>query len=353
MRIQGLDFLRGVAIAGVIVRHSHLKAELPLMYKAGWAGVDLFFVLSGFLVSRLLFLEYKKQSRIAAGRFLIRRGLKIYPTFYLFLLITIPFRMWVYGEEIPTSKILHEVFFLQSYLTPVWGHTWSLAVEEHFYLALILFVWLAWRLRLLSLRWLTLAALLGIWALIFSYRFELVYAFRNYEPIIFVKSHLRMEGLIVGTVLSFVYHFFDGVAAWIRRYRRAIFVLACLLSLPPFLQEGGGYLISAYGLTLMHVGYALWVGLAASRAFLEPPLKWPVIRPAYETLSFIGLHSYAIYVWHLFSRHVFDRSGLAHIPMELAYIAGSLLLGILLSIWIEQPVLRIRDRLFPRKVAII
>lgn len=353
MRIKGLDFLRGIAIVGVLFRHSHLQAELPLFYRAGWAGVDLFFVLSGFLVSRLLFLEYQKQSHIAAGRFLIRRGLKIYPTFYLFLLISIPVRMWMYGEEIPFRSILHEIFFLQSYLPHVWGHTWSLAVEEHFYLALILFVWLAWKIRLLSFRWLSLATLLGFWGLAFYYRFELVYAFREFEMILFVKSHLRMEGLIVGVVLSYLYHFFGGFGDGIRRYRIAVCGVACLMVLPPFLVEGGGYLISAYGLTIMHVGYALWVALAASTGLFERPLRWSLIRPAYQAIAYIGIHSYAIYVWHLFSRHVFDRSGLSHLPMELAYLAGSLLLGILLSRWIEQPVLQLRDRLFPRKVAVV
>jgi len=77
MRIKGLDFLRGIAILLVLFRHNPLGNNI--FYHFGWLGVDLFFVLSGFLVSGLLFTEYKKRGEVRIKRFLIRRGFKIYP----------------------------------------------------------------------------------------------------------------------------------------------------------------------------------------------------------------------------------------------------------------------------------
>src|SRR6185503_20062984 len=82
-RLRELDFLRGVAILLVLLRHVDLSSFTT---NAGWIGVDLFFVLSGFLVSGLLFKEYIKFGNIRVGLFLIRRGFKIYPIYYIFYL---------------------------------------------------------------------------------------------------------------------------------------------------------------------------------------------------------------------------------------------------------------------------
>src|SRR3974390_1422877 len=80
-RSMGLDALRAVAILLVLGRHANLS---EVWSRIGWCGVDLFFVLSGFLISGLLFQEYKKRKSIDFMRFFILRGLKIYPSFYLF-----------------------------------------------------------------------------------------------------------------------------------------------------------------------------------------------------------------------------------------------------------------------------
>ena len=76
MRIIGLDVLRGIAILLVLFRHGDYVFFLN---KGGWAGVDLFFVLSGFLVSGLLFKEYKKYKTVNFRRFMVRRSVKDNP----------------------------------------------------------------------------------------------------------------------------------------------------------------------------------------------------------------------------------------------------------------------------------
>src|SRR5438876_4889931 len=98
MRVVQLDALRAIAVLLVLGHHMpacprDLNYPLALFTEqwkqCGWAGVDLFFVLSGFLVSGLLFREYQKYGTIKLPRFLARRGLKIYPAFYVLLLTTI------------------------------------------------------------------------------------------------------------------------------------------------------------------------------------------------------------------------------------------------------------------------
>jgi peptidoglycan/LPS O-acetylase OafA/YrhL len=85
MRDKRLDVLRCVAILLVLFHHS---AVLPSISQMGYVGVDMFFVLSGFLISGLLYREYQKRGAISFKRFFIRRGLKIYPACLVMLLVT-------------------------------------------------------------------------------------------------------------------------------------------------------------------------------------------------------------------------------------------------------------------------
>ncbi len=105
-RLKEIDFLRGLAVIMVLFRH------FPFTYYTitmGWIGVDLFFVLSGFLVSGLLFSEYQKFGNIRIRLFLIRRGFKIYPLFYIFILSTVICDL-LSGTQISKSKLLSELF---------------------------------------------------------------------------------------------------------------------------------------------------------------------------------------------------------------------------------------------------
>lgn len=85
MRNLGLDILRFIACSLVIFNHvqgpENLNIFIQTLKKGGWIGVDLFFVLSGFLIASLLFKEHKASGSIDLKRFLIRRGFKIYPAF--------------------------------------------------------------------------------------------------------------------------------------------------------------------------------------------------------------------------------------------------------------------------------
>lgn len=133
MRISGLDFVRGVAVILVLFRHGTYECFIK---DIGWAGVDLFFSMSGFLIASLVIKEYQATGSFDAKLFLIRRGFKIYPAFYVFLICSLLVNAIEHNLSYELRFILAEIFFLQSYLPHVWTHTWSLAVEEHFYFAL-------------------------------------------------------------------------------------------------------------------------------------------------------------------------------------------------------------------------
>lgn len=135
-----LDVIRFLAILLVFFCHTMVWVGGPAipaaLERGGGSGVDLFFVLSGFLIGGLLFLELKRYGRINLKRFYIRRGFKIYPAFYCLLASTLVVQKLEHLPFPPARPLLGEVFFLQNYLGGIRGHTWSLAVEEHFYIVL-------------------------------------------------------------------------------------------------------------------------------------------------------------------------------------------------------------------------
>ena len=145
-RNSELDFLRGIAILAVIVNHGNtdIIPTLPEVSGAfgfvvwklralGWSGVDLFFVLSGFLIGGTLINEIEATKDLSLKRFWAKRAFKILPS-YFFLLSALTI---LGAVKIPPDEVYIHILFLQNYLDPAtFGPTWSLAVEEHFYLFL-------------------------------------------------------------------------------------------------------------------------------------------------------------------------------------------------------------------------
>jgi|SRR6266849_5526962 len=116
MRVRPLDLLRALAVLLVLGRHTPppepgvlapLRVLGKIWYESGWIGVDLFFVLSGFLISGLFFREFRRHGDVRVWRFLVRRGFKIYPPFYAMLLATLIYYHGVCGSTPPlaTRKI--------------------------------------------------------------------------------------------------------------------------------------------------------------------------------------------------------------------------------------------------------
>src|SRR5438105_3503005 len=194
-RNHSLDVLRAIAVLLVICHHYGTGPWSFLHF--GAFGVDLFFVLSGFLISGLLFSELQAYGSISFGRFFVRRGLKIYPPFYFFLLVA--------GLVMPhhsAGRNLAEVFFLQSYVPHIWQHTWSLSIEEFFYLGLPpLLILLSAIKRLHWIPSLSLSLLVGCLAT------RILTGIYKVEFDDFVQAHLRMDALFAGVALGYLNHF--------------------------------------------------------------------------------------------------------------------------------------------------
>jgi peptidoglycan/LPS O-acetylase OafA/YrhL len=362
MRNKRLDILRCIAVLLVMLNHSE---RWPQVTRNFWIGVDLFFVLSGFLISGLLFSEYKKHNSIGFRRFFIRRGLKIYPAFYLFLLFTWAISGWVLHDRARAGRYLAETVFVQNYWQGVWDHTWSLAVEEHFYILLpILLLFLVRRSPgrrdpFRSLPWIFAGVAAGCLAL---RAVSVCFGAPNYH-MAYVATHDRMDALFCGVLLGYLYHFRPEVLdratrpAW---NRVAIAVCSAALISPVFLFSRDSRFFSTVGFTCLYLGF----GGILLLSLRDPAILRGAIgrfsKGIGTAFAAVGMYSYSIYLWHGPGNAWFPGllKRILHVsfsPNErfAVYMIGSLAIGIAMSKIVEYPVLRLRDRIFPAREGVV
>ena len=335
-RNQSLDVLRAVAVLLVLGRHF---PHYALWSQIGWMGVDLFFVLSGFLISGILFQEFKQTGTIRFARFIVRRGLKIWPALYVFL-VCMAVAIALSNQPLPRDLFAASAgFYINYFLTFVHhtaipatsfvlSHTWSLSVEEHFYLFLPLLLMLMIRFRqdFRLIPWI----LAGIAVLCLALRIVT-------HPAEAYATHLRMDALFAGVALGYLYHFqFSWFQKLTGNYVLPLVFLAILL---PVKFAWESRVMQTVGLSCLWLGFSLLVAWSSVR---QPNSWWG--KSVARSLAAVGFYSYSIYLWHaplaaLF-RFFYPNSAIGF----WAYIAAAVTVGIGMSRLIEQPVLRVRDK---------
>ena len=339
-RIIGLDLLRGLAIIFVLFRHSNLDNNIVKNF--GWLGVDLFFVLSGFLVSGLLFKEYKKSGKVNGIRFLVRRGFKIYPLFYMFLFTSVAIQYIQTNTFNDYTRIIIEAVYLQSYLPGIWIHTWSLAIEEHFYIGLALFIFIAIKIKILPLKRTMITFLLLLLIISFFMRLFVSYPHRNEEVFGFVQTHLRSDGIIVGVLISYLFHFTNFYRTFIN-WEKTFFIIAIVLILPGFYFRGGSFFMNTVGLSTVNIGFGIITLLSLKHTPLSGQFIHLLIKVPIKFLCFIGIHSYAIYLWHLTALDVIEKFDINTELAFILFVTLAITFGVVLSYTVEKPFLKIRE----------
>jgi peptidoglycan/LPS O-acetylase OafA/YrhL len=350
VRNLGLDLLRILAVLLVMCRHFDIGKNpsflLAALHKGGWVGVDLFFVLSGFLVSGLIFQEHSRKGEVNMGRFLIRRGFKIYPVFWIMIGVTILVDS-TSGLDIPTQLVLGELLFLQNYLGGLWSHTWSLAVEEHFYFGIaFLFFFLIKRNPDKPFSPVPQICLfIGILCLCLRvYNTWALPAYSHHTHLF--PTHIRIDSMFFGLFLSYLFHYKNLEATLKHIPSMALYLGGLGLLLPAFsFSLENHQWISNIGLVLFYVGSGCLV-LAAIRIETST-------NPILLFLGALGSASYSIYLWHM-PIHYWTAEKLQSFVGEskfslylAAYVFIACLIGYFVSQLIEWPVLKLRDRLFP------
>jgi len=375
-RLRQLDILRGVAVLLVIGHHVILQPEesgmfqplVNVLIRFGWSGVDLFFVLSGFLVGGLLFSELRSRSVLDVRRFVIRRGFKIWPAYYAYLLTV--FLLLLVQEQGNVHRalghILPNFFHIQNYLGTARPHTWSLAVEEHFYLLLPLLLLLLLkfgRRRPPSVSYLPVIAI-GVMVLCTGLRY-LAIAHQPFDPAThYNPTHLRMDSLFFGVLLGYLYHFKNASLEKIARRRYSLLFLGLILICPMMVIDiRAGWFVPVVGFAMLYVGYGLILLAVVYTPVGEGKLGKLMGSSFGRLLAFIGFFSYPIYLWHIDAARLplqyFTERGLfgvlpsswRFILITAIYVVLATAAGVILGTLVEKPALAFRDAFFPSRAS--
>lgn len=229
--------------------------------------------------------------------------------------------------------------FIQNYLPGTqWPHSWSLAIEEQFYLSLPLLLWLLRK----RLHYLPLVISICVIAILTLRAFAPSWEQRYYF------THLRCDGLLFGVLLGYwkAYRpeFFQSLA----RHRYAMLSIPVMLIIAGFFPYERDAMMSIFGFTGMYVAFGSMVLFAGA----TPEFGQKSI--ALRLLARLGVYSYTIYLAHSVVDSIFGyRIVPAFAGQEVIFLIASVGLGILASRVIEQPMLRLRDQMLPSRRLIV
>jgi peptidoglycan/LPS O-acetylase OafA/YrhL len=332
-RIPSLDGLRALSIALVLAGHlagtRNAYRSMPL--NAGF-GVQIFFVISGFLITTLLLEEQANTGRISLKNFYIRRFFRIFPPFYAYIAAIAAVAAWG-AVTLRPGDVLHSLTYTMNYhYDRSWwfGHIWSLSVEEQFYLlwpAILVAVGI--RRGFLSAAAVILlspAIRLGYWYLLPNQHGAIGEAFPTIS-----------DALAAGCLLAGVRGRLGNMPRYVAFLKSPLFyvVPACAI-LARLLDERPRFSM-AVGQTIVNIAIAITI----DRFVRFPDTlggRFLNLRP----VAYIGALSYSIYLWQqpFLNRH--SDSDLAAFPLNLALTAGASLASYYL---IERPFLDLRRRL--------
>jgi peptidoglycan/LPS O-acetylase OafA/YrhL len=350
------DGLRALAFLAVLGVHA-----LPSVFRGGGLGVDVFFVLSGFLITTILYREWEATGRLDLKRFYYRRVLRLFPAVVVLAgaccVVSMLFCPKEGVHEICKSACSTLLYYanwrvvwvgLQGHwLTSQWNvlmHTWSLSVEEQFYLAWP--VLLAGLLRLkVGRRGLAAVLLLALGAGA-AWR---IYLYPSWGFFLYFRSDTHADGLLLGCLAALLYCW-DLLPRrrWVRAALRAAAVVALLLlcyqSQIPLNMMRRSYYYGGSTLFGLETAVVLLGLLAGPPRALARVLEFPV-------LVWIGRLSYGLYLWHLpvlltgtwvLGPYLSEKWALA------AEVVVTFVVATLSFYAVERPFLRLKDRLHRR-----
>jgi peptidoglycan/LPS O-acetylase OafA/YrhL len=338
-RLPSLDGLRAISISLVLFGHIPKTAEYlhPLGRFANLStfGVRVFFVISGYLISTLLFHEMKKTGRVSLAKFYFRRTFRIFPAFYVYVGVIVALSAMGIIALRP-GDVLHGVTYTTNYhYDRAWylGHLWSLSVEEQFYL-----LWPATLLLLGRDRGLLVAATFVLLA--------------PFVRVATLKQHLSPEAgigetfqtigdaIATGCLLAGLQSRLEGSRRYLAFLDSPAFVLVPAFSVGLLYFSDRPSIDYTVGETMQNVGCALTINWAIRHhegRFGRVLNSRPFV--------FVGTLSYSIYLWQQLFLHLVPGRIWTAFPVNLACAAAAALVSYYA---VERPFLRWRERLEPR-----
>lgn len=323
-----LDGIRALAVVAVLLAHFFARLPLGDVDQIGRAGVRIFFVLSGFLITRIL-LDYRERMTIgeAARTFYWRRLLRLVPPYYFAIFVAVCLGIMNMRQD----WLWHALYLSSQLFKSRWtgahepaGHLWSLSVEEQFYILWFLVaVWL-------PRRWL-IPSIIGCFAISAVHRYGTHYIWGQPASDLLGSLDFLALGALLGWASINRTAVFDAFANWwaVGLSGAAMVALIVLYPIAPLLQP----VMGLFGASLIALATK-----PEARA-----LDWLASAP----FAYIGKISYGIYLYHLFVRALFNFAGLA---VQHYYLRGIILTVLTVAVaalsWelIEKPALSLKDR---------
>lgn len=338
-RVPCLDGLRAVAILLVLLAHAGKTQGFPFsaqVHKAmeqGGIGVDVFFVVSGFLITLLLLREQQKAGRISAYRFYQRRCLRILPAYVAYLVVLTGMACFALVNLRGSDWWGALTYTVNWRVDPHWevGHIWSLSLEEHFYLLWPL-------LFLLGGRW----AWRFAWACIVLMPLTrlLMWAWWTDAAPVETSTLTRLDTIAVGCVLAFLVGQprWRGLAAWTARSATWLGPATVLVLITSMVFSWQWYrfrLLFGFSLNAAAIGVLIWLCIT------RPP---GLLRRVLDSRPFVmvGTLSYSIYLWQQLFLDPYSAGWVCRWPVNLVFAFLAAAASYLL---IEAPFLRLKDRL--------
>jgi peptidoglycan/LPS O-acetylase OafA/YrhL len=334
-RVAGLDGTRGLAVLLVVTYH----AGLPVRY-GGVVGVTIFFVLSGYLITAILNGEHERNGRISLRRFYLRRALRLVPALLvavavMSLVVVVTHDPQLHGNywlQVVAALTYTMDFFAASpgASLPVWSHTWSLAVEEQFYLVwpvLLIGALALTRSRRQAARVVAAAAVLAVgWRIVASLTLPTARVYNAPDTAAYA--------LLLGCALALMPRVAARVPVWVG-YGAAALVAGVAL-FPRLNQNGSGGTVE------------LFAGLVAGLLAVPIIAAAPRMRLlAWRPLVFLGTISYGVYLWHWPFLQVHPFGHVTHlVAVKVALVVAATGVAYLSFRFVEQPILAYKSRRF-------
>lgn len=352
--VVGLDGVRGVAVLLVFISHFHwILSPDPFLtkvtpwhfinrtFEAGFMGVDIFFVLSGFLITSLLMKDRSTNQKNLFKRFYRRRALRLLPALYALLIADFFVSRWEnFPGDIQWRTTWHAILFLNNWnivnnfgkAQNDLGHLWSLGIEEQFYLIWPLTIWLLAKLKIPSKMMIPLILFASL--VVMVHRTSLWNDGTSWI-ILYIRTDTRLDSLLIGAMFAYVYRHYQVPSKILNSVATLSFLglvyIKYVLDKSPFIFEMGWTIIA------LLAGFII-LSVADGVFFVQKVFTW---RP----LTMIGRVSYGLYLWHmpifvLLGRHVTSGSR----PLRL--LIGIILASVVTSLswfFIEKPFLNLKD----------
>jgi len=360
-RLNGLDHLRAFAVTYVVVYHYGAIFPHPAWVEKvsgfGWSGVDLFFVLSGYLVGGQLLKSMAEQRPVLINEFYVKRFFRIIPAYLLVLALyfALPALRETEGSQ-PLWKFVTftENLGFDAQRGRAFSHVWSLCVEEHFYLVFPLIVsgLSVWKIGRRAL-WIASAVLLAGVALRLVLWRLLVDSDEAYGPwnrYIYYPTYSRLDGLLAGVCVATIQYFTPET--WDRltsRPRRLLSTGSLLLLAAVWIcEDRDGLVASAISFPMVALAYGLILIAAVSPR--------SALHSVYLRITaFVAALSYSLYLVHKIVIHITQvylssiHLDIYSTPVFLACLVTSLAAAWTLHVCVERPFMRLRSVILSRR----